>query len=147
MNKRIGIVALLAGFLLYVPAVLAQNKYEFTFGNYVVYYNTFPSTFLDNGIAKSAGIKRSRGRGVITVVVRQHQKEGADKPVKATVSGSAANLIGQVNKLKMKEIRSGDAIYYVAEYPIFNNEQITFNLSVMPEGETLSQDFNFTRDF
>ncbi len=148
MKKSMGIVALLAGLLLYIPSALAQNKYEFTFGNYVVYYNTFPSTFLDKNIAKNAGLTRSKSRGTITIVIRQLQKDGTDKPVKAdSVSGTATNLMSQTSNLKLKEIRDGDVIYYIGEFPIFNEDQISFHISITPVGESQSQDFKFERQF
>ncbi len=148
MKKNMGIVALLAGLFLYIPSVLAQNKYEFAFGNYVVYYNTFPSTFLDKNIAKNAGLTRSESRGIITIVIRQLQKDGSDKPIKAaSVSGTATNLMSQVSNLKLKEIRDGDVIYYIGDFPIFKEDQLSFHISITPAGETQSQDFKFERQF
>jgi len=147
MKRVVGIGALLACLLLYFSAASAQNEYELTFGNYVVNYNTFPSTFLDKSIAKAAGVKRSDFQAVITIAVRQHVAGANDKPVKAVVSGNATNLIGQIRKLKLSEVKDGSAIYYIGDFTFVRGEQMTFNMTVTPEGEKEKQEFKFTRQF
>ncbi len=126
---------------------LAQNEYEVSFGSYTVNYNTFPSTFLEPAISKAAGIKRSENHGVITIAVRHRSATSGEKAVKAVVSGMATNLIGQIRKLNLTEVREGEAIYYVGDFAVVKNESLTFNISLLPEGETQRHEFKFTRQF
>ncbi|HEY0720819.1 MAG TPA: DUF4426 domain-containing protein, partial [Gammaproteobacteria bacterium] len=111
---------------------LAQNEYEISFGDYTVNYNTFPSTFLDPTIAKSVGINRSDNRGVITIVIRHGSAINGKKAVKATVSGMATNLIGQLRKLKFTEVREGEALYYIGDFALVKDENLTFDITVIP---------------
>lgn len=57
------------------------------------------------------------------------------------MSGNATNLIQQSRPLKFKEIREGDAVYYLAPLRYENEETLTFNVDVtLPNGkkETIS---------
>ena len=44
------------------------------------------------------------------------------------------NLLGQTRDLQLREIREGDAIYYIGEFPIVDRETIRFSLQVTPDG-------------
>lgn len=145
--KRIAPISILvAGLLLCVQAV-AQNEYEVSFGNYTVNYNTFPSTFIEPAISKAVGIKRSDNHGVITIAVRQRTTGSDIKAVKATVSGMASNLVGQLRKLKFTEVKDGAVLYYIGDFPVVSNEQLTFTITLLPEGEAQPHEFKFTRQF
>lgn len=147
MRKTIGIGAVLAGLLLYIPFALAQNEYEISFGNYMVNYNTFPSTFLEPEIAKAVGIKRSDSRGAMTISIR-HKTEGIEvKAAKAAITATATNLIGQIRKLEFKEVKEGNALYYIGDFAMARNEALTFTITLVPEGETERHEFKFTRQF
>ena len=147
MRRTIGIATVLAGLLLYIPFALAQNEYEITFGNYIVNYNTFPSTFLDANIAKAVGVKRSDSRGAMTISVR-HKTEGIEvKPAKATITATATNLIGQIRKIDFKEVKEGGALYYIGDFATAKDENLTFTITLVPEGETQRHEFKFSRQF
>jgi len=146
MKRILGLCVVLAG-LFNIPAVTAQNAQEVTFGGYIVNYNTFPSTFLDQNIAKAAGIKRSDTQAVITIAIRKHMPGASDKAVKAVVAGTATNLIGQIRKLNLSEVKEGSAIYYIGDFTFVSGEQMTFNMSVIPEGEKVKQEFQFMRQY
>lgn len=147
MKRLLGIGALLAGLFCYVSAATAQNEQEVTFGNYVVNFNTFPSMFLDQSIAKAAGVKRSEEQGVITLAVRKKVAGSSDMPVKAAVTATTMNLIGQISRVKLTQVIEGGAIYYIGDYPTTLDETITFTVTVQPDGETQKHEFKFARRF
>ena len=102
-----------------------------TFGDVTVHYNTFNSTYLTPEIAKSAELIRSKNQGVINISVL---KEG--KPLMAQVSGSVKDLTSQTVPLKFKQITEQGAIYYIAQYPVDQQEVRTFDIKVQTGDKT-----------
>jgi Domain of unknown function (DUF4426) len=108
-----------------------------TFGDVTVHYNTFNSTYLTPDIAKSAELIRSKNQGVINVSVI---KEG--KPLMAQVSGSVKDLTSQSVPLKFKQITEQGAIYYIAQYPVDQQEVRTFDIKVQTGDKINTINFN-----
>lgn len=112
-------------------------------GDVEVHYSSFPSTFLTPDIAKQYQIQRSRYNGVVNITVIDTAAEG--KPaVAAFVSGKAKNLIGHEKKLAFREIREGNAIYYIAEIKHANEERFTFTIDISRQGTKGALDFQQT---
>ncbi|MGB5395753.1 MAG: DUF4426 domain-containing protein, partial [Gammaproteobacteria bacterium] len=65
----------------------------------------------------------------------------------AKVEGHASNLTGQLKGLEFREIREGNAIYYLAESKISDGEFLKFELKVTPEGETEPARLRFDKRF
>ena len=107
------------------------------FGDVTVHYNTFNSTFLTPDIAKAAELTRSKNQGVINVSVI---KEG--KPQMAQVSGTVKDLTSQSVPLKFKQITEQGAIYYIAQYPVDQQETRTFNIQVQIGDKINTINFN-----
>jgi hypothetical protein len=108
-----------------------------TFGDVTVHYNTFNSTFLTPDIAKAAGLTRSKNQGVINVSVL---KDG--KPLTAEVSGSVKDLTSQTVPLKFKQITEQGAIYYIAQFPVDQQEVRTFDIKVQNGDKINTINFN-----
>ena len=108
-----------------------------TFGDVTVHYNTFNSTFLTPDIAKSAELIRSKNQGVINISVL---KEG--KPLMAQVSGSVKDLTSQTVPLQFKQITEQGAIYYIAQYPVDQQEVRTFDIKVQTGDKINTINFN-----
>ena len=104
------------------------------FANLQVHYIALPSTFLEADIAKHYGIKRSKYTGVINISILD--KQAKFKAVAAKLTGSGKNLLGQTETLKFKEIREGDAVYYIATYPFTNEEIVNFKIKINTENKT-----------
>ncbi len=47
----------------------------------------------------------------------------------------------------MKKVTERGAIYYLAELPFSNEETMTFDIQVVPEGETLVRNISFKQQF
>ncbi|EGR2794937.1 hypothetical protein BOO30_01445 [Vibrio navarrensis] len=94
-----------------------------------VHYVALSSTFLTPQVAKSYGLKRSEYSAIVNISVLDKSRVG--KPaLTATVKGQAKNLLGQIRTLTFKEIREGEAIYYIAELPVNHEESLTFDLDI-----------------
>lgn len=107
------------------------------FGDVTVHYNTFNSTFLTPDIAKAAQLARSKNQGVINVSVL---KDG--KPQMAQVSGTVKDLTSQSVNLKFREITEQGAIYYIAQFPVDQQETRTFKIDVKTGDKTNTINFN-----
>ncbi|MCK5876288.1 MAG: DUF4426 domain-containing protein [Candidatus Marithrix sp.] len=105
---------------------------------YVIHYNTFITNFLTAEVARSYNIQRSKKRAMLNISVR---KIGKDKLAQttaapATVTVTASNFIGQAKTIEIRRIDEQDAIYYIADFTIANQEKVKFNLQVTPDGKT-----------
>ncbi|PKH03627.1 DUF4426 domain-containing protein [Psychromonas sp. MB-3u-54] len=113
------------------PSVAEQFQ---NFDNLEVHYIALPSTFLQPDIAKKYNIKRSQYNGLINISVLD--KRNNAKAVSAELSGSGKNLLGQNEALKFQEIKEGDSIYYIADYPFLNEEIVNFNIIIKTQNKT-----------
>ncbi|MEH0741860.1 DUF4426 domain-containing protein [Vibrio cholerae] len=112
--------------LLSLPSAAEQFK---TIKDIEVHYSAFNSTFLTPAVARSYQLKRNGHSAILNISVLDNSAAG--KPaIKAAVSGQAKNLIGQSKTLAFREIVEGEAIYYIAEFPISNEETLSFTIDV-----------------
>jgi hypothetical protein len=120
-----------------MAADVIKGERQETFGDVTVHYNTFNSTFLTPDIAKAAELVRSKNQGVINVSVL---KDG--KPLIAQVSGSVKDLTSQTVPLKFKQITEQGAVYYIAQYPVDQQEIRTFEIKVQNGDKINTINFN-----
>jgi hypothetical protein len=114
-------------------------------GHYDIHYMALGSTFLTPSIAKSYGIERSRYTGLINIAVLDNSIEG--KPAVAVeISGVANNLLDARMDLSFKEIREGDAIYYIAQVPYRDDQEINFQIDIK-RGNELNTNLKFKQKF
>lgn len=130
--------------LLVAPVALAEHSDN---GPFRVHYNAFTTDTLTETVAKSYGIVRSRNRALLNVSVQRREPAQKAQAVSARITATAINLNGQLRRLQMRELIQGDAIYYIAEMPIINQETYNYELSVWPEGAGEPIDLKFTRQF
>jgi hypothetical protein len=102
-----------------------------TFGNYVVFYNAFPSTTLLPAVAADYKIERDSEIAFINIAVR-NQTNGGDIAQAATLKGTYSDLM-QNWPLVFREIREQNAIYYIAQVPYHNREVLRFDVLVQPQ--------------
>lgn len=101
---------------------------------YTVHHNAFPTAILTPDIAGSYQIIRSKYRGMLNVSVIKDEEGTTGTPLSAQIDAQSTNLIGQIHNIPLREIREGSAIYYIGDFPIVNNETLTFSLDVLPAG-------------
>jgi len=129
------IALLFIALCLSLPA-LAERKQSF--GDLDVHYSAFNSSFLQPEIAAAAGLSRGKKLGVLNISVLK-----AGQPAAAVVSGEVRNLLGQIRSLSFKQVSEGEAIYYLAQFPIEQQEMLRFSLKIQTDGgNTHSLDFN-----
>ena len=122
----------------------AQAEQLINIGDLEIHYSSFPSTFLTADVANTYRIKRSRYSAVVNVAVLDKSQQG--KPaVQALLSGKARNLLGTEKKLSFREIREGNAIYYIAELKHTNEERFKFIIDVTQNGT--NGQINFEQTF
>jgi len=107
------------------------------FGDTTVHYNTFNSTYLTPEVAKAAELTRSKNQGVINISVL---KDG--KPQMAQVSGTVKDLTSQSVTLNFKQVTEQGAIYYIAQYPVPQQETRTFQIKVQTGDNINTINFN-----
>jgi hypothetical protein len=135
--------ALLAGLLATLPALAANSVRS---GEWVVHYNAVPTTSLTPEVARQYGITRSANRALVNVSVRRGEP-GADQAVPARVMVAATNLNGQRSSLRVREVREGEAIYYLAEARVQGQETLAFELEVSTEGAAAPIRASFRQEF
>ena len=120
-----------------MAADVIKGERKETFGDITVHYNTFNSTFLQPDIAKAAELIRSKNQGVINVSVI---KDG--KPVIASVSGTVKDLTSASVPLHFRQVTEQGAIYYIAQYPVPQQETRTFEIKVQNGDKINTLKFN-----
>jgi large exoprotein involved in heme utilization and adhesion len=109
-----------------------------------VHYMAIGSTFFTPEIAKAYGITRSRYNGLVNISVLDNTKEGT--PAKTvSISGKAKNNLGQFKTLEFKEVKEGDAIYYLAQVSYNDEETLHFTLNIFDGKE--QQQLKFSQKF
>jgi len=120
-----------------VAADAIKGERKEVFGDVTVHYNTFNSTFLTPDIAKAAELIRSKDQGVINVSVI---KDG--KPLIANVTGTVKDLTSQSVPLNFRQVTEQGAIYYIAQYPVEQQETRTFEIKVQNGDKINTINFN-----
>jgi len=123
---------LLALLLLAPLCAVAENST--TAGGYTIHHNAFITSNLTPEVAKAYGILRSKFRGMLNVSVIKEAEGTTGTPVPAQVAVETVLLTGQQTPLPMREIKEQEAVYYVGEFPVQNNEIVNFRIEVSPEG-------------
>ncbi|MGL4474378.1 MAG: DUF4426 domain-containing protein [Shewanella sp.] len=138
--SRFAALLLLLG-LTITPAHATEQKV----GDFQIHYSAFSSTFLTPAIAKANNIQRSRYIGVLNISVLDTSKAGSPA-VPVEITGIANNLLDARMTLKFQEIKEGDAIYYLAEVPYRDNQEINFQIAIK-YGKQLNTVVKFKQQF
>src|ERR671919_2059992 len=108
--------------LILLSVSLASVK-ELSAGDYTAQVNAVVTSFLPEEELQKYGIEQDKDQALLTVMIERKQN-GAASPVPADVEVTATNLLGQLRKIKMREIREGGAAYYVGEFSITPEETL-----------------------
>lgn len=124
---------------------MAQAEQKQQVGNFDIHYMALSSTFITPSIAKTYGIERSRYTGLVNITVLDSNQAG-QPAVAVEISGIANNLLDARVELNFKEIREGDSIYYIAEVPYRDDQEINFDIS-LKYGSKLNTSLKFKQKF
>ncbi|NGX16085.1 DUF4426 domain-containing protein [Wenzhouxiangella sp. XN24] len=118
-----------------------------TFGDYIVHFNAQSTTMLPAQVARAFGIQRGENRAMLNIAVLRRDAGSEEMAVEADVNVAASNLLGQVKNVRLRELREGEAIYYIGEITVANEEIVKFDISVQPEGLERPYEFSFKQQF
>jgi hypothetical protein len=113
-----------------------------TLGAWDVHYIVVNSTFFEPDVAKQYGIQRSQFNALLNISVLDKDNKEAQS---VALTGKATNLLGTTKKLSFKEVREGDAIYYLAQIPFRHKENYRFDVEVR-RGNNVEK-LNFKHEF
>ena len=131
--------------LLFPITASADNSTEF--GPFVIHYNAMATDMVPPQVARKHRITRSRNRGMINITVLKKILGSPGQPVHAHVDVNARNLAGQGRTIHMREIREGNAIYYIGEFGVANEETLNFDVRARPQGSQETVEVRFSQDF
>ncbi|MBE0506150.1 MAG: DUF4426 domain-containing protein [Marinospirillum sp.] len=127
--------------------LLAQNNAMERVGDYEIYYDVLPTSFLNPQVAQGYGIVRSKGQGMVRVTVLKRLEDGSSEPVRARVSGQAGNLAGQINSLgfQLKEVGQGEGYANIASFRYSHDDPMRFLLRVTYSPQHPAYELAFVR--
>ena len=133
MTRLISLFVL--GLVLLLPGMsLAENATRVD--GYVIHHNAFLTVDLSPEMANRYGIRRSPNRAMINISIIKEVPGTTGKAVTAKVKVTARNLRGQVRNIPVREIKEENAVYYLGDFLVENQEQVTFTIEVIPTGTT-----------
>jgi hypothetical protein len=121
------------------PTALGESK---QFGRFEVLYSVVNTTFVEPDTAAAYDLVRARDRAFVNIAVRERLADGGDRAVSAKIEGRSWDFY-QNTYLEFREIREGGAIYYIADFEFNDKEVRFFNLRLLPEGASRSQQLKF----
>jgi hypothetical protein len=127
------------------PPALAEDSTQV--GPYTIHHSAFRADTLNPDIARTYGFQRSKHRGLLNISVIKEQKGTTGISTPATVDVSIVNLMGQKSPIPMREIKDQEAVYYMGEFPIYNEQTINFEIRVKPQGETTTHVAKMSQEF
>jgi hypothetical protein len=130
--KRMLSIVLGLGLCVFGAAALAENATHVP--GYTIHHNAFTTDSLAPQVAKAYDITRSKSRGMLNVSVIKDVPGAIGKPVEANITVRASNLSGQVKDINLREVQEGDAVYYIGDFHVTNEETLNFNIDVQPKG-------------
>ncbi|MEO8224102.1 MAG: DUF4426 domain-containing protein, partial [Gammaproteobacteria bacterium] len=117
------------------------------FGNYVLYFNAIRTDSLTPEVARSYSIVRSPNRALVNISMSKKSEGTTGIPVAGTVRGQAVNSNGQFKDLNLREVREGEAIYYIGDVAVAGDETLLISVDATPADETSPMSVRFQRQF
>tara|TARA_B110000444_G_C18579461_1_gene473251 strand:+ start:64 stop:516 length:453 start_codon:yes stop_codon:yes gene_type:complete len=131
-------------FIVNCSTVFAEQSKQF--GPYTIHYSVVNTTFLTPKVAAAYNITRGKKRAMVNIAIREKTPELQSRAKAAIVTGRSWDLI-QGQKLKFREIREKNAIYYIADVRFINEEFRWFEISVISNPNKPPHIFKFKQQF
>lgn len=122
---------------LFLSPVHAEQKK--VLGPWDVHYIAFDSTMIDAKIAQSYQLQRSKYQAVLNISVL---KSNDQKAQQVRISGTATDLTQKQIELSFREVKEGDAIYYLAQVPVHDQKHLNFKLDIRQGTENQKLEFS-----
>ena len=128
--------------------VLAPAEQSRNFGDYTIHYSAFTTDQLTPEVAKQYQIPRSKNRVMVNIsVLKKKENNMLGTPVRAKITGEAKNLSEQLRELQIREVLEENAIYYIGETQVNNEETLRYTFQITPEGEAVPYQLSFQEQF
>ncbi len=138
---------LILPFVLFLAGGAAVAENLTRLGDYTIHHNALTTDALAPEVARAYGIQRSRSRGMVNISIIREQPGTTGKSVHARIGLKTRDLTGQPREISPREIKEGDAIYYIADFPVAHREHLIFDIEAVPEGETRPLKARFEQEF
>lgn len=129
------------------PASEPATSTSKDFGAYVLHFNAIRTDVLTPEIARNYNIARSANRALVNISMVKKVEGTPGVPVAGTVNAQAVNLNGQFKDLSLREIREGDAIYYIGDVLVANDETLMITVDATPAEAPSRMSVRFQREF
>lgn len=140
------LLAMVATILLAIPGAARAEQFVEKDG-LRVHYVAINTTDIPPEVARPFAIDRSRRYGLVVLNAQRVGADGRTTPLPGAASGRARSLIGHVQPLAFRPVREGEVHYLVAEFETLNQEWLTFEISVTPEGAAAPLPIKFQQQF
>ena len=131
----------------FAQPALASTETSKDFGDYVLHFSALSTEQLSPEVARQHDIVRSGNRGLLNVSIIKKEPGALGKSVSGSVSASAINLTGQLKNITFREIREEEAIYYIGEAMISNEETLIFTIDATPINESSRFTIRYMKQF
>jgi len=122
--------------LFFSPVQAEQKK---VLGPWDVHYIAFDSTMIEAKIAQSYQLQRSKYQAVLNISVLNSKDQKAQQ---VRISGTATDLTQKQIELEFREVKEGDAIYYLAQVPVHDQKHLKFKLDIWQGTENQKLEFS-----
>jgi len=116
-------------------------------GEYVVHYAAMSTQDLSPAIAQQYNIHQSNKRGMLLLNLQRETASGKTIALRGTASGTALNLLGDVQTLSLRPAGDGNMQDLIAEFDIAHLEFLSFDIDVKPEGAKRQLKVKFQQQF
>lgn len=137
----------LAGALTLTLGVALAGDTSTRVDGYTIHHNAITTDSLSPQVASRYGIQRSSNRALLNVSLVKEAPGTTGQSTPAKVATRAQNLLGQHWVIPMREIKDGDAYYYIADFPVQHEDSIEFIISVTPTGQPKPFEVKMTQQF
>jgi hypothetical protein len=127
-----------------VPEAQPAGASSSEIGKHVVHFSAQLTEQLPAEVARAYDILRSKNRAMLNVAILEAD---TGKPVTADVTVKTVNLTGQMKNVVMRKIQEQEAIYYIGETSVANQETLIFDITVTPDGSSEAATVRFKRQF
>lgn len=129
------------------PALEPADATSRDFGSHMLYFNALRTSELTPEVARTYDIVRSPNRVMLNISMVRKVEGSPGEPVAGRVDAQAVNLNGQFKNLVVREVREGNAVYYIGDVPVADDETLVFTVNAEPAGGGGRFAVRFSRDF
>ncbi len=128
------------------PLTMAQDQSPRRFGDILVYYSAFNSSYVAPEVAANVGLERGPQLGVLNIAVQRETTDGP-VPLDARVTGTVTTLLEQQTVLDFIRVQEEEALYFVTNYSAPVRTVLRFEVNVQPEENGPVHTLNFQKEF